>query len=139
MSTPKSRNTEPVSSAPFCTASSPGPYKPDRKTPNAIRRCLQKGLKDHGCRPHHEGSCSVRPDDLEADCAERPVQLTQQQSLTQQQAEAKRLRRKARGQADRPATDFTCVQSGKDCHSRIGLSNQTRSRLCFRITTQSTP
>ena len=59
-----------------------------------------------------------------------------EQSLTQQ-AEAKRKRRKARGQADRPSTDFTYVQCGRDCRSRVGLSSHTRSRHCISITTQS--
>ena len=58
-----------------------------------------------------------------------------EQSLTQQ-AEAKRKRRKARGQAYRPATDFTCVQCGRDYHSCVGLSSHTRSRRCISITIQ---
>ena len=56
-------------------------------------------------------------------------------SLTQQ-AKVKRKRRKARSQAERPATDFTCVQCGRDSHSRVGLSSHTRSRRCISITTQ---
>ena len=60
-----------------------------------------------------------------------------EQSLIQQ-AEAKRQRGKARGQADRTARDFSCVQCGRDCNSRIGLTSHIRSRRCIRITTQST-
>ena len=58
-----------------------------------------------------------------------------EQSLTQQ-AEAKRKKKKARGQADRPATDFTCVQCGRDCHFRVGFPSYTRSRRYISITTQ---
>ena len=92
----------------------------------------KRGLKGQGYRPHHVGSCSLSADGLKAD---RLSSL--EQSLTQQ-AEAKRKRRKARGQADRPATDFTCVQFSRDCHSRVGLSSHARFRRCISITTQST-
>ena len=38
------------------------------------------------------------------------------------QTEAKRQRKKVRGQGDGPVTDYVCSQCGRDCHSRIGLS-----------------
>ena len=44
---------------------------PDRQSPTAIQRCLQNGLEGHGYRPHHVGSCILRPAGLEADCALR--------------------------------------------------------------------
>ena len=57
-----------------------------------------------------------------------------EQSLTQQ-AEVKHQSRKARGQAERLAKDFTCAKCERDCHSRIGLSSHTQR--CTRIITQS--
>ena len=42
-----------------------------------------------------------------------------------QKAEAKRKRRKAQDQADRPVTDSICIQCSRDCHSRIGRSSHT--------------
>ena len=110
-------------------------YRNYRQTPTVIQRCLQKGLEDHGYRPHHVGSCSLRSDGLQAFCTEK-VLSSFKQSLTQQ-AQGKGNRRKARGQAGRPTTDFTCVQCSRDCHSRIEHSSHTRSRLCISITTQS--
>ena len=44
---------------------------PDSQTPIAIQKRLQKRLEGHGCRPHQVGSCSLRLDGLEADCALR--------------------------------------------------------------------
>ena len=48
---------------------------PQPQTSTAIQRCLPKGLKGRGYRPQHVGSCSLRPNGLKEDCAERPVQL----------------------------------------------------------------
>ena len=46
-----------------------------------------------------------------------------------QQSEARRQRKKASTQADRPATVFICPGCGRDCHSRIGLTSHTRRCL----------
>lgn len=48
-----------------------------------------------------------------------------------QQHEAKRMRRKAAAQADRPASNFICILCHRDCHSRVGLASH--SRRCSRI------
>ena len=58
--------------------------------------------------------------------------LSEIEKMLTQQSEAKRLRRKAQSQSDRPVSDFTCAQCGRDCHTSIGLSSHTRR--CARVT-----
>jgi len=51
--------------------------------------------------------------------------LSQYEESLAQQSKTKRQRRKARSQGDRPASDYTCTQCERDCHSRIGQTSHT--------------
>ena len=61
--------------------------------------------------------------------------LSEFEDTLAEQAETKRQTRKARNQGDKQATDHICSLCGRDCHSRIGLSSQTRR--CSKTTNQS--
>ena len=68
----------------------------------------------------------------EAIAAERTAwRQTVQQGLCRyeetlaQQNEIKRQKRKACSQGDRPVSDYTCTQCGKQCLSGIGLASHT--------------